>query len=169
MPDGAGYLVLDKFGGVNKFGERGGRACSAPRHALLGSRPRPLATSPSCPCSAKPSATTCFDAWATWSGTVRRGGREQRRVEARCTAYRWRGDRHLRREAAVAAQRRHDPAHELTPSLGLRSLRRASEHDDGAQHLAALHLVERVLDLVERDGLAHEAVEVEAALRGRGR
>ena len=37
------------------------------------------------------------------------------------------------------------------------------QDDDGAQHLAALHLVERLLDLVERDGLADEAVEVEPA------
>ncbi len=37
------------------------------------------------------------------------------------------------------------------------------------QDLAALHLVERLLDLVEGDGLGHEAVEVEAALAGRGR
>ena len=40
-----------------------------------------------------------------------------------------------------------------------------SEDDDGAQHLAALHLVERVLDLVERDRLGHEPVEVEATLQ----
>ena len=59
------------------------------------------------------------------------------------------------REAVRAAQRRrrvHDEA----------DARPRSEHDDGAQHLAALHLVERVLDVVEADGLAHEALEVEA-------
>ncbi len=40
----------------------------------------------------------------------------------------------------------------------------ASEHHDAAEHLAALHLVERLLDAVEPDRLRHEAVEVEAAL-----
>ncbi len=40
----------------------------------------------------------------------------------------------------------------------------SSDGDDGAQHLAALHLVERVFDAVEGDGLRYEAVEVEAAL-----
>ena len=50
MPDGAGYLVLDKFGGVDKFGS-----------ALLGAvgtastpcgESTSVATSPSCRCSA---------------------------------------------------------------------------------------------------------------------
>ena len=40
-----------------------------------------------------------------------------------------------------------------------------SEHHHRAEHLAALHLVERLLDLVERDRLRHEPVEVEAALQ----
>ena len=64
----------------------------------------------------------------------------------------------LRNDGTTVA---HDP-----PTLVTRSW---SEDDDGAQHLAALHLVERLLDVVERDGLAHEAVEVEAARRGTGR
>src|SRR6188768_365873 len=39
-----------------------------------------------------------------------------------------------------------------------------SHHHHGAQHLTALHLVERVLDAVERNRLRDEAVEVEATL-----
>ena len=42
-----------------------------------------------------------------------------------------------------------------------------SQHDDGAEHLAALHLVERLLDVVEGDLLADEAVEVEPPWRYR--
>ena len=41
---------------------------------------------------------------------------------------------------------------------------RRLENDDGAQDFAPLHLVERLLDLVERDRLGHELVEREAAL-----
>ena len=41
----------------------------------------------------------------------------------------------------------------------------ALEHDDRAQHFAALHLVERVLDVVETDRLRHELVERESALQ----
>ncbi len=40
----------------------------------------------------------------------------------------------------------------------------APDHDDRAQDLAPLHLGEGLLDLVEADRLAHEGVEVEAAL-----
>ena len=40
-----------------------------------------------------------------------------------------------------------------------------SERDDGAEHLAALHAMERRLDVVEADRLGDEAVEVEAALQ----
>src|SRR4051812_37760833 len=36
---------------------------------------------------------------------------------------------------------------------------------DGAEHLAALHLVERGLDVLERDRLGHEAVQVESTLQ----
>ena len=39
-----------------------------------------------------------------------------------------------------------------------------SEHHDAAEHLASLHLVERLLDRIEFDGLRHEAVEVEPPL-----
>jgi hypothetical protein len=38
-----------------------------------------------------------------------------------------------------------------------------TEHDDRAQHLSAGHLGEGILDGVEGDGLADEAVEVEGA------
>ena len=46
-----------------------------------------------------------------------------------------------------------------TSSIAIRT------HHDRAQHLAALHLVEGLLDAVERDRLGHEAVEVEPALQ----
>ena len=41
----------------------------------------------------------------------------------------------------------------------------ALEHDDGAQHFAALHFVEGFFDFVEGDGFGYEAVEVESALQ----
>src|SRR3954453_7295138 len=40
-----------------------------------------------------------------------------------------------------------------------------SQHDDGAGHLAARHLLERVLDLVERDRLGDEHRQVDATLQ----
>ena len=43
------------------------------------------------------------------------------------------------------------------------ALETALEDDDRAQHLAALHLLERVLDLFDADRLGDEAVEVELA------
>ena len=46
---------------------------------------------------------------------------------------------------------------------------RRSQHHHRAQHLAALHLVERLLDRVERDRLGHELVERRADPGGRGR
>ena len=49
------------------------------------------------------------------------------------------------------------------PRLACRTRSPRLQDDDRAEHLAALHLVERVLHLVERDGLADEPVEIESA------
>ena len=54
----------------------------------------------------------------------------------------------------------------VTSSTGIAT---ASQHDDGAQHLAALHLVERLLDVVERDLLATRSGRGRAGPGGRGR
>ena len=41
MPDGAGYVVLDKFGGVDKYGSALQGAVGAGIDAVLGHRHRP--------------------------------------------------------------------------------------------------------------------------------
>src|SRR4051794_41875507 len=40
-----------------------------------------------------------------------------------------------------------------------------SEHDDRAQHLAAMHLLERRLDVVDADRLGHELLQRQPALQ----
>ena len=152
MPDGHGYLVLDNLGGVSKYGSGARGAIGAGARAVLGvdlGRRSCIVTA----VSASRSATTCSTPGAACSTPAgfcphQPVGHAVPRPLAR--------HRHLRRPAVAAAQRRHAAAPTRRP-------RRRSEDDDRAQHLAALHLVERVLDRVERDGLAHEAVEVEAA------
>ena len=51
----------------------------------------------------------------------------------------------------------------------MRPSRPPSQHHHRAQHLAALHLVERLLDVVERDGLGHELCRGRAGPAGTGR
>src|SRR5689334_9278340 len=63
------------------------------------------------------------------------------------------------------------PSRLKTPLTTTRSIRapirspRPSEDDHRPQHVAAVHLLEGLLDVLERDGLADERVEREAALQ----
>src|SRR6266511_1396090 len=56
------------------------------------------------------------------------------------------------------------PSSEKTPAVVTSSIIGSLDGDDGAQHFAPFHLVERVFHVLEADRLRHESVEVESAL-----
>ena len=119
MPDGTGYVVLDKFGGVYKYGSALPGPGRRGLDAVLGYRPGPRHHHRR-PRSASRSGTTCSTRGVASTGTAGSPARTQPVGSAvpRPLA----GDHHLRREAVAAPQRRHHPAHELIPVARLRSL-----------------------------------------------
>jgi hypothetical protein len=73
-----------------------------------------------------------------------------------------RGRGHRRHPAERCRPARAEHRREHRDGAGDRAAgRRRLDHDDRAQHLAPLHLVERILHLIEPDRLGHEAVEVQ--------
>ncbi len=149
MPDGAGYLVLDSYGGVNKYGSA--------THGAVGSGSTPywgvdlgrdLVLGP------RRSATT----WSTRgaASSTRRASRPAPTPRPRCSAIAGAASRCATGSRCCSATTARPPCR---ADVGTSAI----QHHHGAQHLAPFHLVERVLDRLERDGLAHEAVEVETA------
>ena len=156
-PTAQGYLVLDnaRRGAEVRHARRTG-VVGAGIDAVLGRRPRSRHR------DRRPASGMAFGYYVldAWGGVFDTSGLAARtNPSATLFRDRWRGDHDLRREAVAAAQRRHHHADELSRAAAGSAQSTTTERSTSPRSI----LWNASSTVVERDGLAHEAVEVEAA------